>query len=284
MKDGDFLITDTSGMSVAELAEGTNRTFAGYFVPVQHAPLGFAARCRQLGMDVGQSVALRHRDGRLAGLTMLAIRSERGWCGGFGIVPEFRGRGLSRRLVEALIARARGAGLRTLQLEVITQNDPAIRTYARAGFQHVRDLLILSGSAGRDALGEAPGWEVAEVAPLDALCTGADLPQSVPCWQREPVTLLLTDHLTALIACRGGRVGAVLLSRRDPAGGPVCPLHLAFTDEAAARALLARACAGGEPPALFVLNEPEDSPALPLFQSLGLREQRRQHEMRITLG
>src|SRR5579883_2917667 len=125
----EYVLSDTSQMSIEQLAKVTNATFQGYFVPVNHTTQSFAAACRAWSMDVAQSIILEKNDGRLVGLAMLAIRAERGWCGGFGILPRYRGRGLARVLAEGMIDRARRLGLKSLQLECFLQNDRAVRVY-----------------------------------------------------------------------------------------------------------------------------------------------------------
>ncbi len=62
------------------------------------------------------------RDGGLAGLFDLAV------------APAERGRGLGRRLVEALLGWAAGGGARTAYLQVLATNAAAIRLYERLGF------------------------------------------------------------------------------------------------------------------------------------------------------
>lgn len=55
------------------------------------------------------------------------------------IVPEWRGRGLGARLLAALIAEARAAGLSAVSLSVESDN-AARHLYARMGFQEVREV------------------------------------------------------------------------------------------------------------------------------------------------
>lgn len=55
-----------------------------------------------------------------------------------GILPMWRGRGIGTRLLEALLAQARQAGLITLSLSVEPDNQ-ARRLYERAGFLTVND-------------------------------------------------------------------------------------------------------------------------------------------------
>ena len=50
------------------------------------------------------------------------------------VSPAGRGRGVGDAIIEAVEARARGEGARTLQLAVVESNERAIRLYRRHGF------------------------------------------------------------------------------------------------------------------------------------------------------
>ena len=238
----EFSIRETDHLSIATLAAATNATFADYFMPVTHTPAGFAMFCRWNTIDTAQSVLLEHQDGRIAGLSVLATRGARGWCGGFGIVPEFRGRGLSATLVNGLMGRACSFSLTSLSLEVLTQNAKAIKAYARAGFQIRRDLVVLSGDLAQTALTSDTDLRVeATETPEQAWAAALALPGPTPCWQREVVSLLSMTEVHGLVARRDAHVVGVLLYRSNLPTGPLALMHLAFTDKAAAQALLARA-------------------------------------------
>ncbi len=53
---------------------------------------------------------------------------------GMGLVPEARGQGLGRRLIEATVATALAAGMTRVELTVRADNETAIALYHRAGF------------------------------------------------------------------------------------------------------------------------------------------------------
>jgi RimJ/RimL family protein N-acetyltransferase len=55
---------------------------------------------------------------------------------GMGVAPEFRGKGIGRRLMDATINDARTAGLMRIELEVFSSNTNAITLYERYGFAH----------------------------------------------------------------------------------------------------------------------------------------------------
>ena len=62
--------------------------------------------------------------------------SDLGDCALYGmwVDPGFRGKGVGRALVDAVVAQARAAGKRRVVLHVVTGNDPASHLYERAGF------------------------------------------------------------------------------------------------------------------------------------------------------
>ena len=53
------------------------------------------------------------------------------------VVPEARGRGVSKNILEALEAKAREEGVRCLRLETGIENHAALALYARAGLRDV---------------------------------------------------------------------------------------------------------------------------------------------------
>ncbi|MFO1217126.1 MAG: GNAT family N-acetyltransferase [Burkholderiaceae bacterium] len=54
---------------------------------------------------------------------------------GMGVLPEFRGRGLGRAVLNACIAKAWTNGLERVDLEVRADNSPAIQLYTALGFR-----------------------------------------------------------------------------------------------------------------------------------------------------
>jgi len=279
----EIVIADTSRLSTAELAEIVNDAFSGYFVPIVHTASTFAAACRWFDLDAAASVLLQTRDGKRAGIALLGIRGNRGWCGPFGIVREFRGLGFASTLAQALISRARSLGLKSLALEVMVQNERAIRTYRKAGFTLVRDVSILEGEFNTGLLPQdnQTSVEFRETRIEDALRLLNEIgPSPAPAWQRESASLLTID-MRALAGWTGGRPQAILVFRHNEAAKQVVIGALVWQDESTALSLLRQAAPIA--PRMFCLNEPDDSPLCGLLLRGGLRVIHRQHEMRLAL-
>ena len=80
-------------------------------------------------------------------------RAHRGTLG-MGLLPEWRGRGVGRRLLEATLAQARRSGFKRIELDVHADNPRAVALYEKTGFVRegiVRDASLIDG-VFRDAI------------------------------------------------------------------------------------------------------------------------------------
>lgn len=269
-------IVSASSVSLEEYAEACTAGFSGYHIPFEFDIPKLSRKFRMEQLDLQHSL-IAYDGGGHAGVAMLAIRGDRGWCGGLGVVPERRRRGVGRLLLDAMLERARGAGLRTLSLEVLAQNTPARLLYESAGMRVVRELLVLDRAAESTA-GEGVALEEAKASEL--LPHFARLHKTAPAWQRD---------LPSMIAGRSNG-GLRLGPRHSPRAyallseGPDGNTYL--TDLAAEDAASARELTSGFArikSALRVVNEPEESLfAAPLLEQ-GFAEAHRQHEMLLVL-
>ena len=104
---------------------------AGYHCRVLETPHGFIQAYAVMSAAVGEAHILN-----------LCVR------------PELQGRGLSRRMLDHLLALARSVQVKTVFLEVRTSNTRAVQLYASAGFCEVglRPGYYPSASGQEDAL------------------------------------------------------------------------------------------------------------------------------------
>jgi len=72
--------------------------------------------------------------GRAVGTGALALSGDWAELKAMWVIPEARGLGVSKSILAALEARARGEGVRTLRLETGVENHAALGLYTRAGF------------------------------------------------------------------------------------------------------------------------------------------------------
>src|SRR5262249_5720447 len=119
-----------------------------------------------------------------SGLALLGLRGARGWVGGMGVDPDHRRHGTGRALMAALIEQARLRAVRTLMLEVLDQNRPAIALYEALGFERVRSLDVWLLSAPL----ESP-LHAREIPADEALAWIAERRTQPEPWQRDEASV-----------------------------------------------------------------------------------------------
>ncbi len=83
-------------------------------------------------------------DDKPVGITLGGLKTDEAIttlrCGGMSVIPEARGTGIAKTLMEHHIQKAKEIGCRQLFLEVIDGNDRAIAFYKKMGYENVYNL------------------------------------------------------------------------------------------------------------------------------------------------
>jgi GNAT superfamily N-acetyltransferase len=232
-------IVPADTLTLGELAALFTAGYEGYFTPIHVDEPTLRFMIDAWDIDLTRSRAVPG-----VGVCNLGVREERAWIGGLGVVPAERRHGVGRALMDAVL----DAAPPLVTLEVIEQNEPAIKLYEDLGFERTRVLEVWS-------LPEPPLIEARSVEP--APLGQRDLP-----WQRAD------ESLPAEYERYEVEGGAMLLR-----GGKV--LQLDARDEAAAVALLSRGTK------LSFVNVPEGEPASAALARLGGTLTLRQFEMQL---
>ncbi|PZR97347.1 MAG: hypothetical protein DLM69_09805 [Candidatus Chloroheliales bacterium] len=273
----DYTFSDALGCNMAQLAEMDNQSFAEYYFPIENAPQTMARYCQNNNVDLGNTVVM-HDGETFVGMSMVATRGKRGYVMGFGIVPEYRGRGAGKAMLAHTLEVARAAGLIRLQLEVLTQNTHAQRLYENSGFSVRRDVVTLK--IGVDAIPRhATTAHITRTDPeqiMDWLLQGQK-----PIWSRERASLLVVGGEALVISRPGGATGAMLYQRREDR---IQVLAAALIDRTSANdfAFMLRHVAEGVE-SVKIHSEPDDTVLFQVCKDIGFAEEHRLHEMIIEL-
>jgi len=147
----NYRISNCRGFSDERLYAAMNAAFADYVVPLTLTETGFRTFQRQRGFSADLSfVALNGDDIVAFWLSGDSKRQygHRAYTLSVGTLPDHRRRGLSRKLLAAVVDRQRAIpGAAGLQLEVITTNAAAISSYEHMGFHRHRTLRVLKLTA-----------------------------------------------------------------------------------------------------------------------------------------
>lgn len=209
-----------STLSPENVVAAFNRSFEGYFVPMAHTVDSLRALIAVNAVALAHSYVALDAARQPAGIALLAIRGARGWIGGMGLAPEWRGRGEAAPLMRAALDEARALGLASVELEVLAQNTPARRLYASLGFENTRRLAVFTGPLAHDRPPIQPPLPIREIAVERALGEFAALHQVPSPWQRDLpalVEMAPTLHATALLD--GETIRAYLLCMAPSASG-----------------------------------------------------------------
>lgn len=136
----NFNTQTASDYSLPDLVHFLNQGFEDYLVPIQFTTTTFLAMLRKDGIDLTTSRVLV-ADDHPCGLALIARRGWASRIAAMGIAKQARGKGAGSWMMEELVREACERGDHELVLEVIEQNESAVRLYRKAGFQTVRRLI-----------------------------------------------------------------------------------------------------------------------------------------------
>jgi GNAT superfamily N-acetyltransferase len=135
-------IRSASDYRLPDLTQLLNLSFENYPIPVTFNLLQFLTMIRKDSVDLVASRVLL-ADEQLAGIAFIARRGWTSRLAAMGIVQSQRGRGAGSWFMEKIIQEARERDDHIMVLEVIEQNEAAVRLYQKCGFQNVRRLIGL---------------------------------------------------------------------------------------------------------------------------------------------
>jgi len=99
-------------------------------------------------------------DGRLVGFTVIGIDRWEGALTAYdcatGLAADYRKQGWARKLFDHALPTLRQRSVGRFVLEVLQQNEPAIRAYEKSGFEIVRELKCLTAGVDMVAALRAP--------------------------------------------------------------------------------------------------------------------------------
>ncbi len=127
-----------------ELIQVFNSAFTDYFVNVSLDEKSLAIKIQTENTDLSKSVGAFFEE-TLVGFILLGIENKTVFNGGTGVLPEFRGNALTAKMYDFMMPKLKTEGIYFHQLEVVTKNLPAIKTYEKIGFTRARTLACFKG-------------------------------------------------------------------------------------------------------------------------------------------
>jgi GNAT superfamily N-acetyltransferase len=125
------------------LTQAFNEAFTGYYVPINFTEEGMLERIKRARVNLDLSVGMMNQ-AKLVAFMLTGIGEQGGFLtsynAGTGVLTSFRGQGMVRQMYDFAIPLWQEAGCERASLEVIVENDRAIKAYEGVGFKIGRHL------------------------------------------------------------------------------------------------------------------------------------------------
>jgi ribosomal protein S18 acetylase RimI-like enzyme len=208
-----FQISTLENVKFAELTEVFNAAFADYFVKIRLDEKSLADKIQAENTVLSKSVGAFFEE-KLVGFILLGIENEIAYNGGTGVLPEFRGHALTKQMYEFILPKLKAEGICRHQLEVITENLPAIKTYEKIGFRTVRTLACFKGKIAAENLNQKIEIKVLNEIDEEVFPTFWN---SNPSWQNFLSAVKRTKNLHKIIGafCENKLVGYLIYTETE---------------------------------------------------------------------
>lgn len=122
--------------------------FADYYQDISHITEAyFTNRATKNGVDYKTSAGVFYQ-GEMVGFTVVGLDRFNGSYSAYdaftGITEPHRNQGLAKGMFEFIVPKLKAKGVETFYLEVLQENEPAVRAYQKAGFTITRELDAFS--------------------------------------------------------------------------------------------------------------------------------------------
>jgi ribosomal protein S18 acetylase RimI-like enzyme len=131
---------------IDQIAKCFNKAFETYFITIQFDEQQFRDKMKSDNILLEYSVGVTINN-QLAGIVLIGINPEKNsaYNAGTGTIPEFRGQKLTEKMYGYLLPQLNKIGLQNHMLEVICQNEKALRIYQALGYTITKKVICYKG-------------------------------------------------------------------------------------------------------------------------------------------
>lgn len=132
------------------IATAFNKAFEGYFVPIKLDAQLLADKIKSENIVLECSVGVTINN-ELAGFILIGIDAENhlAYNAGTGTIPSARGQKLTEKMYSYLLPKLKNIGIRNHLLEVICENNKALKIYEKLGYSVTRKLICYKGNVSK---------------------------------------------------------------------------------------------------------------------------------------
>lgn len=133
-------------ISLEVLTETFNKAFEGYFVPIKLDSKLLADKIKSENILLEHSIGVTINE-QLAGFILIGINPETNtaYNAGTGVLPEYRGQKLTEKMYSHLLPQLDKIEIKNHVLEVICENQKALKIYETLGYSVLRKVICYKG-------------------------------------------------------------------------------------------------------------------------------------------
>lgn len=177
--------------SLIDFINLVNKVFEDYSVPINWDVVTFQLDVKENSISLSDSFIFL-KNNIPFGFIVVSIRKERARIDAMGLIKEERGTGAASYILEHTVNYLKWRGIRKIQLEVVKDDIRAYKFYEKHGF---REKRILYSFILKNVLNREINFRYFSVEPRTVYIEALEiyLNGRKPNWQREPISLLLSD-------------------------------------------------------------------------------------------
>ncbi|WP_316751959.1 GNAT family N-acetyltransferase [Pedobacter gandavensis] len=141
-------IKNLENLDLEKLVAVINLSFSDYIVPLQLTLDQLKSKIAAEDIKLQLSIGVFDADQMVAVMLHGLRDTPNGltvYNGATGVIPDYRGKGLVRKMYDHLLPELKKLKVQQMVLEVITGNHPAIKAYEKMGYTVARTLNCYSG-------------------------------------------------------------------------------------------------------------------------------------------
>ncbi len=196
--------------------ETFHQAFSDYSVDVSYMTEEVIRnRATKNGIDFGLSVGA-YDGATMVGFTLVGIDLWQDQRSAFdimtGITKPYRGKKIARGMFGFCLPKVKAAGVKNFVLEVIQENEPAVKAYSKSGFEIVRAFNCYQANVADIRFSGGPGKDIS-IRKVDntQLKKGIEFMDWQPSWENSITSLLrIPDELIVLGAYANKRLVGLL--------------------------------------------------------------------------
>lgn len=177
-----------SMLSLEEAVHLFNEGFRYYFTDIHLTVDALIKKMANEEISPERSLVAYDQD-QPVGFVLNGFRTINGqkvsWNGGTGVIPDYRGKGIGKELMNACMDLYKQEGVDCLMLEAISENTKAIKLYEKIGYKKTDDLVffVSNESLSRDAFSYSGSYDVVRALPQEIVAL--DFYEHFSPWQTQ---------------------------------------------------------------------------------------------------